>query len=121
MDNLKTDLIKAWNRSEKMTMTTVNQMPEDLFFFKYTEEAMTFSEQWRHCVLYTCSQLKGRIGITNPFENKKLAVQMPKNEIVTNLQLMYNHVRESIKNSTLQQLTSSCEFAGDSLPVWQFF
>jgi len=82
---LREDLIVAWNRSESMTMTNVAQMPPDYFTFKYTPEAMTFSEQWRHCVMYTCSQLAGRAGIKNPYETIKLPVQMPKAEVINEL------------------------------------
>lgn len=49
-DALRKELIAAWHRSENMTMTNVKQMPPEFFTFKYTDEAMTFSEQWRHCV-----------------------------------------------------------------------
>ncbi len=79
-DQLRQELIVAWERSEKMTLKNVEQMPPDLFTFKYTNEAMTFSEQWRHCVVYTCVQLAAHIRIKNPYEDIKLPVQMPKEE-----------------------------------------
>lgn len=66
INRLRGELIEAWHKSEKMTMTNVNQMPPEFFTFKYTNEAMTFSEQWRHCVIYTWGQLAGRAGIKTP-------------------------------------------------------
>ena len=120
-DKLRKELIVAWHKSEKMTLTNVEQMPPEFFTFKYTEEAMTFSEQWRHCVIYTCGQLAGRAGIKNPYENVKLPVQIPKSGIIKELKNMYTHVRKSIVELTDKQLFSYCDFAGETIPVWRLF
>lgn len=120
-DKLREELIAAWHRSEKMTMTNVKQMPPEFFTFKYTEEAMSFSEQWRHCVIYTCGQLAGRAGIENPYENVKLPVQMPKVDVIKELENMYAFVRKSIKELSTEKLLSDCEFAGETIPVWRLF
>lgn len=118
---LRKELITAWDKSEKMTMTNVEQMPPEFFTYKYTDEAMTFSEQWRHCVIYTCGQLAGRAGIENPYENIKLPVQMPKAEVIKELKNMYGHVRNSIVSLSDSGLFSECEFAGETIPVWRLF
>jgi len=120
-DNLRKELIAAWHRSETMTMTNVKQMPSEYFTFKYTDEAMTFSEQWRHCVIYTCGQLAGRVGIKNPYKNVKLPVQMPKEDIIKELENLYTFVRRSIKEMSDEKLLGNCEFAGDTIPVWRLF
>lgn len=119
--DLRTELIAAWHRSETMTMTNVKQMPPEYFTFKYTEEAMSFAEQWRHCVIYTCGQLAGRAGLENPYENVKLPVQMPKEYIIKELENMYAFVRRSIKELSNEKLLAKCEFAGDTIPVWRLF
>ncbi|NKI32186.1 DinB family protein [Croceivirga thetidis] len=121
IDQLREELLAAWYQSEKMTLTNVEQMPEAYFTFKYTEEAMTFSEQWRHCVIYTCGQLAGRAEIKNPYENVKLPVQMPKKDIIKELKNMYNHVRKSISELPEEKLNADCEFAGETIPVWRLF
>nr|WP_299388556.1 DinB family protein [Allomuricauda sp.] len=118
---LRKDLISAWHRSETMTMTNVEQMPPDYFTFKYTDEAMTFSEQWRHCIMYTCGQLAARSGLVNPYENVKLPVQMTKEHVVKELKNMYAFVRKSIEELSDEMLLSDCEFAGDTIPVWRLF
>ena len=118
---LREELLEAWHQSEKMTMTNVGQMPNEHFTFKYTDEAMTFSEQWRHCVIYTCGQLAGRAGIKNPYENIKLPVQMPKEDVIKELKNMYNHVRKSIVELSDEKLFSNCEFSGKTIPVWRLF
>ena len=120
-DRLRSELLEAWHKSEKMTLTNVNQMPPELFTFKYTEEAMTFSEQWRHCVMYTCGQLAGRAGIKNPYEHIKLPVQMPKDDVIKELKHMYEHVRNSIAEVSERKLLSDCDFAGETIPVWRLF
>lgn len=120
-DRLKQELIVAWERSEKMTITNVEQMPPELFAFKYTNEAMTFSEQWRHCVVYTCSQLAARTRMKNPYEGIKLPVQMPKEDIIKELKNMYTFIRQSIQALSKEELLSSCDFAGDTIPTWRLF
>ena len=120
-DKLRKELIAAWHRSESMTMTNVRQMPPEFFIFKYTDEAMTFSEQWRHCVIFTCGQLAGRAGIKNPYEGIKLPVQMSKDHVIRELENMYAFVRQSIKELSDDILLSDCEFAGGTIPVWRLF
>lgn len=65
------ELLQAWEASQKFTLKIVNQMPDEYFGFKYTQEAMTFAEQWRHCAIFTCNQLAGRFELKdNPYEDK---------------------------------------------------
>ncbi|EAY26256.1 DinB family protein [Microscilla marina] len=119
--SLRQELKAAWLRSETMTLTNVGQMPAELFTFKYTDEAMTFTEQWRHCVIYTCGQLSGRAGLKNPYKDVKLPVQMSKENIIKELKKMYTFVRQSIDELSNEKLLSSCKFAGDTIPVWRLF
>ncbi|MEL6533954.1 MAG: DinB family protein [Bacteroidota bacterium] len=118
-DKLKQELTAAWLRSEKMTLTSMEQMPPDFYTFQYTEEAMTFSEQWRHCVIFTCGQLAVRTGIENPYKEKKLPVQMPKEQVLGEIKNMYAFIRQSIQELSMDQLQTICEFAGDNIPVWR--
>lgn len=118
---LKEELVEAWHQSEKMTLANVEQMPPEHFTFKYTEEAMTYSEQWRHCIIYTCGQLSGRAGIDNPYENIKLPVQMTKEHVIKELKEMYRHIRKSISGLSDEKLRSHCDFAGGTIPVWRLF
>ena len=120
-DQLRKELNAAWQRSEKMTLISMEQMPPGYYKFKYTDEAMTFSEQWRHCVIYTCGQLASRTGITNPYKHVKLPVQMPKEEVIDEIKKMYAFVRQTIKELSGEKLFSNCDFAGDVIPVWRLF
>lgn len=119
MQLLRQEMKAAWLRSETMTLTNVEQMPPEYFTFKYTKEAMSFSEQWRHCVIYTCGQLAGRTGIKNPYKGVKLPVQMPKEDIIQELKNMYTFVRETIEKLTDEKLLEVCDFAGDTIPIWR--
>ena len=120
-DQLKKELKTAWLRSEEMTLTNMEQMPPELFTFKYTDEAMTFSEQWRHCVIYTCGQLASRTGIANPYKDIKLPVQMPKEDVISEIKKMYAFVRQSIEELSMEQLMEKSDFAGDDIPIWRLF
>ncbi|MEM7657239.1 MAG: DinB family protein [Bacteroidota bacterium] len=116
---LRQELAAAWTRSETMTLKNVDQMRPEAFTFRYTEEAMTFTEQWRHCVMYTCSQLSGRAGVANPYEGVKLPVQMPKEQIMGELKNMYAFVQQTIQALSDETLLSTCDFAGDTIPIWR--
>lgn len=118
---LRRALKAAWSRSETMTMVNVEQMPAEFFTFKYTDEAMTFTEQWRHCVIYTCGQLAARTQLENPYEGIKLPVQMPKADIIIELKKMYAYIQASIDKLSGQMLRSDCDFAGETIPVWRLF
>ncbi len=118
---LRHELKSAWLRSESMTLTNIEQMPPQFFTFKYTEEAMTFAEQWRHCVIYTCGQLAGRTGLTNPYKDIKLPVQMPKEDVIREIKNMYAFVRQSIDVLSIEQLKATCDFAGDTIPIWRLY
>ncbi|MEM6845500.1 MAG: DinB family protein [Bacteroidota bacterium] len=120
-DQQRAALIAAWQRSEEMTLTNVEQMPPESFTFRYTKDAMTFSEQWRHCIVYTCGQLASRAGLKNPYQDVKLPVQMPKEDIIKELKNMYAFVQQSIQDLSVEQLCAECNFAGDTIPVWQLF
>ncbi len=121
MQQLRQQLLSAWLRSETMTLANVEQMPPEFFTFKYTPEAMSFAEQWRHCVIYTCGQLAGRAGIENPYENVKLPIQMTKDHVLEELKKMYAFVRKSIQELSKERLMADCDFAGDTIPVWRLF
>ena len=118
---LKQELITAWKRSEQMTLVNMEQMPSESYEFKYTDEAMTFSEQWRHCVVFTCAQLSARAGVANPFEGVKLPIQMPKDRTIKEIKRMYVFVRESIQSLSIEKLNSTVDFAGDQMPLWRLF
>ena len=121
LQKLRDELIASWERSEKMTMVNIKQMPPEFFIFKYTPEAMSFGEQWRHCVIYTCGQISGRAGLVNPYKNVKLPVQMTKEHVVKEMENMYAFVRESIKDLSDEKLLATCDFAGDTIPIWRLF
>ncbi|MEL6255397.1 MAG: DinB family protein [Bacteroidota bacterium] len=116
---LRKELKDAWKRSEILTLANVDQMPPEFFTFKYTPEAMSFAEQWRHCVMYTCGQLATRADVENPYENVKLPVQMPKEDVIKELKNMYNFVVQTIEDLSEEVLLRSCDFAGDTIPVWR--
>ncbi|MEM6643725.1 MAG: DinB family protein [Bacteroidota bacterium] len=118
---LKDELLAAWERSEKLTLINIEQMPPEFFKFKYTDEAMTFSEQWRHCVIYTCGQLASRAGLTNPYKDVKLPVQLPKEDVIWEIKKMYAFVRASIKELSVEKLHSMTDFAGEDIPLWRLF
>ena len=90
---VRQELLEAWVVSEKMTLITAGQMPADDFGFKYTPEAMTYAEQWKHCCTFTAGQVAGHLGVENPYKTRKLPKEMTKQEVLDELKTMYAFVR----------------------------
>ncbi|MCH8517828.1 MAG: DinB family protein [Cyclobacteriaceae bacterium] len=116
------ELLEAWKASQKFTLKIVNQMPDEYFEFQYTPEAMTFAEQWRHCAIFTCSQLAGRFNLEgNPYKDKsKLPpVELNKEEVIAELNRMYDYVFKVIENLPEKELYEPIDFAGDTITGWR--
>lgn len=116
------ELLEAWKASQKFTLKIVNQMPDEYFKFQYTPEAMTFAEQWRHCAIFTCNQLAGRFNLEeNPYEDKskRPPVELNKEEVITELNRMYDYVFKVIENLPEKELYEPIDFAGDTITGWR--
>lgn len=116
------ELLQAWKASQNYTLKIVNQMPDEYFNFKYTPEAMTFAEQWRHCAIFTCGQLAGQFNLKdNPYEGKSKPppVKMNKKAVVRELNIMYEYVFKVIKKLPEKDLYALIDFAGDTISGWR--
>lgn len=116
---VRQELLEAWRKSEKMSLITAQQMPADSFTFKYTPEAMTFGEQWQHCCQFTVNQLAGRTGVSNPYANKDLPKNSTKEQVITELKVMYGFVRQTIETIPDAQLFASDAYMDGTIPVWR--
>lgn len=116
---IRLELADAWRMSEKTTLGTIGQMPADLFDFKYTPEAMTFAEQWRHCCLFTVMQLSGRLGVPNPYEKQKLPKVMTKEQVLDEVKKLYSHVQDVIQTVSDDKLFAGTEFGEGKVPGWR--
>lgn len=120
-NDLQAEVVNAWKKSKEMTMTTIGQMPEDFFAFKYTPEAMSFAEQFRHCAVFTYGQMSGRLGAKNPFENAKPAVQLSKAETIALTEQLYDTVIGWASDMDAQKMLEQTDFSGEQMPVWRLF
>ena len=118
---MRSGIIDALNKSKTMTLTIIEQMPNDFFGFKYTPEAMSFGEQFRHCAVYSFSQFAGRIGVKNPLEGKKPKVDLSKQEVIDITNLMYDTLNTWASEISEEKLMSDIEFSGENIPTWRFF
>lgn len=116
---IRRELTDAWRSSEKTTLTTIGQMPAELFSYKYTLEAMTFAEQWRHCCLFTTLQLAGRLGVTNPYETQKLPKEMTKEQVVAEVTKFYAYVQDAIQTIPDDKLFAETQFGDGKIPGWR--
>jgi uncharacterized damage-inducible protein DinB len=116
---IRLELADAWRISEKTTLITISQMPADLFEYKYTPEAMTFAEQWRHCCLFTVMQLSGRLGVPNPYENQKLPKVMTKEQVLDEIKKLYSHVQNVIQTVSDEKLLAGTDFGEGKIPGWR--
>lgn len=113
------ELLEAWAMSERTTLMTAGQMPADGFNFRYTPEAMTFADQWRHCCLFTTGQLAGRLDVANPYSTRLLPKEMTKAEVLAELKTMYAFVRQTISTLPDDKLMAMDEYMGGPLPTWR--
>lgn len=116
---LRRELDDAWKASERMTLLTAGQMPDEGYTFRYTPEAMTFGDQWRHCCEFTVSQVAGRLGMKNPYKTYPLPANLTKAQALDELKAMYAFVRQSIATAPDEKLLASAEYAGHTLPTWR--
>ena len=116
---VRRELLDAWMMSEKMTLITAGQMPADSFAFKYTPEAMSYAEQWRHCCLFTTSMLAGRLSVANPYETRELPKEMTKSQVLAELKTMYAFVRQTIETVPDAKLLESDDYMGGKIPNWR--
>jgi len=118
---LRKELADAWRQSEKYSLVIAEQMPAEHYFFRSTDSTMTFAEQWRHCMIYTCNQLSGRLDVENPYKGKKPPIQMPKEQILRELKTFYAHVQRSIETLPVPKLYEMTAFPDGSIPGWRLF
>jgi uncharacterized damage-inducible protein DinB len=122
-ETMRNDLLKAWQRSETYTLELAAQMPAEHFQFKAADSVMSYTEQWRHCAIYTCNQLSGMLNRDDsPYLQKDLrpSVKMSKEETLNELRKMYAYVRNVIKTTPDKKLFDQVEFVKDQIPVWRF-
>lgn len=116
---IRRELLEAWAASEAMTLITAGQMPADAFHFRYAPEAMTFAEQWRHCCLFTASQLAGRLGVANPYEARELPKELTKSQVISALKGLYAFVRQTIETIPDAKLIERDDYMAGKIPNWR--
>lgn len=46
---------------------------------------------------------------------------MPKERVIRELKTMYAFVRKTIDELSTEKLSTECDFAGETIPVWRLF
>ncbi len=116
---VRRELLDAWMMSEKMTLITAGQMPADSYAYKYTPDAMTYAEQWRHCCMFTTSMVAGRLGVVNLYETRELPKVMTKLKVLDELKTMYAFVRQTIETVPDARLLETDDYMGGKIPNWR--
>lgn len=118
---VRRELLEAWARSETLTLITATQMPAESYDFKYTPEAMTFAEQWRHCCQFTTTLLAARLGIADPYKNgRELSKAVTKQQVVEEIKALYGFMRQTITTISDAKLFEQAEFVGGRIPNWRY-
>lgn len=115
---IRQELAEAWRQSEVMTLKIIEQMPPEAFGFRYTPGAMSFGEQFRHCVIFTSNQLAGRLGVTSPLKGRKLPVELPKADVLAEVRGLYAFVQETIRTLPTEKLFAKTDFP-TPIPNWR--
>lgn len=118
---VRRELLEAWARSETLTLITATQMPAESYDFKYTPEAMTFAEQWRHCCQFTTTLLAERLGIADPYKkDRDLSKAVTKQQVVEEIKALYSFMRQTITTIPDAKLFEHAEFVGGRIPNWRY-
>ena len=118
---VRRELLEAWARSEQLTLTTASQMPAEAYDFKYTPEAMSFAQQWRHCCEFTTTLLAERLGIDNPYKNgRDLSKAVTKQQVMDEVKALYAFMRQTITTIPDAKLFEQAEFVGGKIPNWRY-
>ncbi|WP_143100878.1 DinB family protein, partial [Spirosoma endophyticum] len=118
---VRRELLEAFARSEQLTLITATQMPAQAYDFKYTPEAMSFAEQWRHCCEFTTTLLSARLGIDNPYKNgRDLSKAVTKQQVFDEVKALYSFMRQTITTIPDEKLFEQAEFVGGKIPNWRY-
>lgn len=116
---VRRELLDAFRVSEKMTLITAEQMPAELYEFKYTPEAMTFGEQWQHCCHFAGGMLTGRLNIANPYADWKLPIAMTKAQVLDEIAKLYQFMRQTVETMPDTKLFEETDYTGGKIPNWR--
>lgn len=116
---VRRELLDAWAASERMTLITAGQMPAHLFGFRYTLDAMSFAEQWRHCCTFTTAQIAARLNVKDPYATQPLPAVMTKQEVLDGLKGLYSFIRQVIGTTDDAALFSLIDYAGEPMSAWR--
>ncbi|MFN3850781.1 MAG: DinB family protein [Spirosomataceae bacterium] len=121
--SFKDEFEPAWKSSEEYTLKVYNQMPEDKMDWKYTPESFSWRTQFVHCIDFTASQICGRLGIKNPYDEKAKQKdfwkKLSKAELGEELKGFYAWVLQVVSETKPEQLAQLEGYAGDKIPVWR--
>lgn len=118
---VRRELLEAWTMSEKITLITVGQMPAESFDFKYTPEAMSFAEQWRHCCQFTTTLLAARLSIADPYKTgRDLSKAVTKQQVLDEVKALYAFMRQTITTIPDAKLFEQDDFVGGMIPNWRY-
>lgn len=116
---LRQELKEAFDQSQKYTLKLCEQMPGEFYDFRSTEATMTFSEQFRHCITFTTDQVAGRFGVNNPHRESPVPKVMTKEQVIGEVNKMYNFLRETIQSVPYEKLFLKQSYAGSEIPGWR--
>ncbi len=123
--SFKDEFAPAWKSSEVYTLKIFNQMPEEKLDWKYTPESFSYRTQFVHCISFTASQICGRLGIVNPYDEKEKKngfwKNLSKKELETELKGFYAWTLQVLSEAKPDKLAQMEGFAGESIPVWRLF
>ncbi|MCY7359492.1 MAG: DinB family protein [Rudanella sp.] len=118
---VRRELLEAWAVSERITLITAGQMPAELYDFKYTPQAMTFADQWRHCCQFTTTLLAERLGIDDPYKNgRDLSKAVTKQQVLDEVKALYAFMRQTITTIPDAKLFEQADFVGGKIPNWRY-
>lgn len=121
VQQFKSTFVPAWERSKAYTIKLAEAMPSDDFQYRLLDSVFTFSEQFTHSIQFAGGQMAAHVTPgNNPFQGKDWDA-MSKEDVLGELEGMYDTVGKVLIDTPEDSLTVMITFAGQELPRWRMF
>ena len=113
IDDIKTQMIKDWERAKDYTLSYLNTMPADKYSFKVTDSVRSFAQQMLHLAQANIGLLMGSIGDPLAFGRANLegsATAQSKDSVVYYVLASYDYAINGLKKMNATSFGEKSKF-----------
>jgi uncharacterized damage-inducible protein DinB len=120
-EDLKTQIIKDWERAKSYTQDYLNTMPADKYSFKATDSVRSFAQQMIHLAQGTVFIISTGAGSQPIFGERDIehsAGAQSKDSVAYFVNASYDYAINTIKNLDVSKFTETAKAFGMEMPRW---